>query len=396
MSTLSVVPGLEALPMPASPELLRMLHLIAALAFLIFMNLALAWPIMTLVAEALGHGRGDTSLRRLAVWLSRRTPGAITLAVTLAIPSLLLSQIRYGAAVLPAAQQMAWFWLAVSPLLFVGGGTAFWVAMRRRGAEPSTLRPFLPDIVERYILAFRRRGLERPGLIMTVMTVLSLLAVGFIICAHEVLVMNPALWGPEAGEPSGTLLPLRDPQLLPRLLHTLLWALMVAGFSVAWHGANRVADGEIAYGRTALRFGALWFAISTGLQALAGPWLLYSLPADLTKEFMGGSQSFATLFWSAAVAGIVAVVLVGVAVATRTPRPLLWAAAAAFLVALVGLVTSHQRIRELLLDLPLQLAASPAVSQPGMAALFTGVAALGAAVLGYMIWATSGSSRSVY
>ncbi len=366
-----------------------------ALPFQVFMSVAVGWPVMTLVAEALGHGRGDTSLRRLAVWLARRTPGAITLAVVLAVPPLLLSQVRYGEAMLPAAQQMGWFWLAMCPLLFIGCGTAFWVALRRRGTEPSTLKPFLPDIVERYILAFRRRGLERPGLVMTVITALALLTVGFICCAHEVLVMNPDLWGTKAGEPQGTLLPLRDPQLLPRLLHTLLGALAVSGFSVAWHGASRVAGGETVYGRKALKFGVLWFAIAIGLQTLAGPWFLYSLPPEITREFMGGSQPSTVLFWVGVAAGLAAVLVAGVAVAIRVPRPALWVAAAALLGSLLAMVTARQRIQELLLDMPLPLAAQPAALQPEMMALFTGVAVLGVAVLGYMIWATSGTTRSV-
>src|SRR5678810_364551 len=87
----------------------------------------------------------------------------------------------------------------------------------RRGTEPSTLRPFLPDIVESYLLAFRRRGLERPGLLLTIVAAAALLGIGFIFIAHAILMGRPDLWGPGADVAAGTVLPLGDSQLLPRL-----------------------------------------------------------------------------------------------------------------------------------------------------------------------------------
>lgn len=377
-----------SLPLPASAELLQGMHLLAFFVFVILASVSFGWPVMTLVAEALGAGRGDTSLRRVAVWLARRTPGALTLAVVFAIPVALLTMVRYGEAVLPAAQHMGWFWLAVAPLLLVGSGFSFWVALRRRGTEPSTIRPFLPDIVESYILAFRRRGVERPGWVLTVVSSLSLAGIGFVICAHSVLLVNPELWGPCAGEPTGTLLPLGDPQLLPRMLHMLLGALAISGFTVAWHGAGRFSAGDYAYGRTALGFGGLWLAIPVGLEAFAGMWFLHSLPADVTAEFTGRSVLYTVAFWSGVVAAGAAVLLAVGAMMAATPRAPLVAGAAALVASVLSRVAVHQRVRELMVDVPLSLPTA-SVTHPEMVALFAVVAALGLAGLIYMVSATS-------
>ncbi len=380
---------------PAPPETLHALHVIAGVAARIAASLALAWPVLTLAAEAAGRGGADTSLRRLAVWMARRTPGAVVIATLLAGPVFMLDLARHGEAVLAAAAQMGWWWLALVPLLLTGTGAAFWVALRRRGAEPSTLRPFLPDAVESYLLAFRRRGLERPGLVVTVACVAAFGAIAFILTAHTVLVLRPELWGPAAGPPRGFRLPLDDPQLLPRLVFAALSALAVAGFAVAWHGADRVADGEPGYGRTALRFGVLWFAIPALLGVLAGGWLLMALPADLARALLAPGDDGARIWiWSAGGATAAAVALTAVAAAAGEPRQYVAGASVAWLGALWAEGRVNDAIREI--ALAGAEAAVPAVGSAlpaGPAGMFAAVAAACALALGYLLWATSGPRR---
>src|SRR5678810_713591 len=155
--------------------------------------------------------------RRVDGSVPRRTAGVVVLAMVAGLPPYLLGMALHGNEALPAAQRMGWLWLALIPLCFVACGAAFWVPLRRRGTEPSTLRPFLPDIVESYLLAFRRRGLERPGLLLTIVAAAALLGIGFIFIAHAILMGRPDLWGPGADVAAGTVLPLGDSQLLPRL-----------------------------------------------------------------------------------------------------------------------------------------------------------------------------------
>jgi len=379
-------------PVPAAPGVLRALELATAVVATVPASLALGWPVLTLVAEAVGRGGAEISLRRLAAWLARRMPGAVVLAVGLAFPPFLLGIVLYGEAVLSAAVQMAWLWLAVIPLLFLGTGSAFWVALRRRGAEPSTLRPFLPDVIESYILAFRRRGIERAGAALTVLCVGSLFAVGFVRVSHDVLVARPDLWGPGAGVPDGLGLPLRDPQLLPQLLYSLLGALALSGFAVAWHGADREAAGESAYGRSALRFGVLWFAISTGLELLSAVWLVLSLPAPVGPAILAGGGG--SLLWTALGAAVAAVLLTIVAAAAEEPRQYILGAAVALVVLLVAEAAVRQRIRDTVLAGVPELALHAGLLQPGFMTLFIAVAALGGGIAGYMLWATSGPRRA--
>ena len=374
--------------MPASDEVLKSLQLAAALIFVLPMNLAVGWPVLTLFAEGIGAGRGDTSLRRLAAWLARRTPGVAAIALVLAFPPYLLGVVIYGEAWLVAAQRMGWFWLALLPLVFIGTGGAFWVALRRRGTEPSTMRPFLPDIVESYILAFRRRGLERPGMTLTVFSAGALLAAGFVLVTHAVLLERPGLWEAGGAVSSGLTLPLHAPQWLPRLLHMLLGAIAVSGFAVAWHGADRMAAGEPGYGRTALSFGALWFMVPTGLQILAGPWLLYSLSSDLPAQAAGEAAGvpLSALPWAGGVCGVLAFILVAVALRVREPQVIIRTAAALLVCSLAAMTAARQQVRAQLFEKSAILQDRTVVAEPEMMTLFAIIAGIAALLLAYMLF----------
>jgi hypothetical protein len=388
--TLPTAPGPGTFPVPAPSGVLEILYLVATVIATVPVSLALGWPVLTLVAEAIGRGGAEISLRRLAAWLARQTPGAVVLAIGLMFPPFLLGIVLHGEAVLGAAAQMAWLWLAVVPLAFLGVGSAFWVALRRRGAEPSTLRPFLPDVIESYILAFRRRGIERAGAALTGLCLASLFAVGFVFVAHDVLVARPELWGPAAGPPHGFGLPLRDPELLPRLLFALLGALALSGFSVGWHGADRVAAGEEAYGRAAVRFGMVWFTICTGLELLAAGWLVLSLPAGRAALAGGGG----ILLWTALGTAVASVLLAIVAAAAEEPRQYVLGSAVVLAASLVTQAAIRERIRDAALAGIPDLAPQAAAAQPGFLVLFAVVAVLGAAVAAYLLWATSGPRRA--
>jgi len=389
MNSSFVPPSLAALPLPASLDALKGLLVAGETAFLVPFSMALGWPIMLLVAEVLGRTRGDTSLRRLAAWLARRIPGAIAFAIILGMLPFYVGNLLYGFAVMPAAQHMAWYVVGAVPVLFLGYAASWWVALRRRGSEPSTLRPFLPDIVESYLLAFRRRGLERPGLIMTLFTVPAMLALGFVLAAHSVLMLRPELWGPVAGVPSGVLLPVHEPQFIPFLLHMFLTAMGISGFMVAWHGADRMADGEMAYGGSALVFGGIWFTVSFGFQAFAGPWFVLSLPQELSRQFLGGVFSSSAIFWTGMAAGFLALALVGFAMFSPEPRTFIWMAAGLVVCNLVSMVISHQCAREAVLDELLGLGTRSVDPQKGMFLLFAIVLVLATAAISWMIWVTS-------
>ena len=380
--------------LPASSVLLRTLHLAAFVLFLVPMNLALGWPLLTLAAEAIGRWRHDTSLRRLAVWLARRTAGAIALATATAFPVYLLSVARYGWAALPAGRLMGWVTLTAIPVLLAGCGGAFWVALRRRGSEPSTLKPFLPDVVESYILAFRRRGLERPGLVLTAVVALCMLTVEFVFVSQAILASRPDLWAAAPGMPAGMFLPVRDPQLAPRLLVILAGALSVSAFFVAWHGADHVKDGEVAYGRKALMFGALGLAILVVLEIAAGVWFVLSLPPAVSAALSSGSPSGYLLLWGTAAAAVAAAVLALVAASAPAPCQYIYAGAAILFYSLGSMTLVRERIREALLAAAKAVPAKAMVcAQPGAVTVFVVVSVLGAAAIAYMVAVSSPSRR---
>lgn len=335
-------------PLPASPETLGIILAVLTVMFTLAAGLMVSWPLMTLAAETAGDLGARTSLRRLAVFLARRTPGAAIFTIALGIPAYFTMLVLYGEAMFPAALHMGWFLLAGLAMLFVGVGSSFWVSMRRRGTEPSTLRPFLPDIVESYILAFRRRGLERPGLMLTAISAVSFLGFCFMMVSFGVLVERPDLWGPPAAAPDGFLVPFSDPHLVRRLVHLLLGAFTVGGLVTAWHGADRLAGGELAYGKSTLKFGAIFFAVPVALQAAAGPWLLMAEPAGALSK-MGGSPGMAggVFLWTGASVSLLAAVLVSLSPAVRSPRPLIWVSSVCMLYSLSVMVVVRQQFREL-------------------------------------------------
>lgn len=380
--------------LPASSGILLALHLAAFVVFLVPMSLALGWPLMTLAAEAVGRWRGDTSLRRLAIWLARRTPGVIAVAAGIAFPVYLLSVARYGWTVLPAARLMGWVTLAAVPTLFAGCGSAFWVALRRRGTEPSTLRPFLPDVVESYLLAFRRRGLERPGLVLTALVAVCMLVLEFIFVSQSILAARPDLWAAAPGVPTGLFLPLHDPQLIPRALVFLSGGLVVSGFFVAWHGADHVVAGENAYGRGALLFGAVTLVAAAVLEAAAGVWLVYSLPEGASSALSAGAPSGFLLMWGGAAAAVVTVVLAMVAAAAPSPCQYIYAGAGTLLYFLGSVTVALERIREAMLAAVKVPAVKATVcAQPEAVAAFIAVSLIGAAAIAYMIAVASPSRR---
>lgn len=385
MTPEALPPPIDAMPLPAPLELMRVLAWLATLAWSVPAGLALGSPMMTVVSEVIGRGGSNTSMRRLAAWLAKRTAGAVALATVMGVGPLVIDSVLHARSLVPAAQHMGWLVLAAVVLLLVGCGSAYWVALRRRGAEPSALRSFMPDAVERYMLAFWRRGLEKRGLVMEATAMASLLGVGFVLIAHDVAAGNPLLWGPQAGHPTGILLPLKDPQLLPRLLHAFLGAVSVSALIVAWHGSDRAAGVEAGYGRTALKAGVGWFVGATALQAVTGPWLLFSLPAAVQKLALGGSHWVTAATWGGGAAGACALVLLLLAGAAREPRLLVRCAAGVVFLQLAAQTAAAQAIRWEMLGGAAGLAERPVSFQPVMAWIFVGALVVGGAAMGAVL-----------
>jgi len=380
-------------PLPASLDALGIFLAVLTVMLTVAASLAVSWPLMTLAAETVGELRARTSLRRLAVLLARRTPGAAVFTIALGIPAYFTMFVMHGEAMFPAALRMGWWWLAGGILLFAGVGSSFWVSMRRRGTEPSTLRPFLPDIVESYILAFRRRGLERPGLVLTALAAFSFLGFCFLMVSFGVLAERPDLWGPSAPSPDGFLIPLSDPMLVRRLVHFLLGALAIGGLATAWHGADRLSAGETAYGRSTMKFGAVFFAVPIALEAAAGPWLFMAEPAGLAGRMAGGPAGSGGIFlWTGASAALLAAALISLSPTVRRPRPLVWVSAICTLYSLSVMVAVRQQVRELRLADAIDPAARAVSFHQASGLVAAAVVIAGIAALGWMLAATAVSS----
>ena len=143
--------------------------------------------------------------------------GLAAAAVTFGVAPLLFVQALYGRLFFTGSVIMAWFWLAVIPLLIVAYyGT--------------------------YFLAFRGDRPGRSPLAVSWISAVFFLAIAFLYSNNMTLMLRPDLFAAKYLESgTGLTLNLGDPTLYPRFLHMLLGALAVADVARACPSAFRRA-----------------------------------------------------------------------------------------------------------------------------------------------------------
>jgi hypothetical protein len=256
---LATIPDADPVALPAPVWLLWFLLILTFTLHVIAMNFVLGGSIIAAVARLRGSERG----LRMARDFGKAMPTAVAAAVTLGVAPLLFLQALYGRLFFTSAVLVAWFWLAIVPVLICAYYGTYWIAFRGKKENAGRFA------------------------ILALLVASALLGISFVQSTNMSLMLRPEVFLPKYTASGGGLhLNLGDPSFLPRWLHMLLGALAVGGWFVALYGVL-VRKRDEAFGNWAARWGAVWFVAPTAANLLIGLWWIGVLPREVILRFMG-------------------------------------------------------------------------------------------------------------
>lgn len=311
------IPSADPLPLPAPPWLMWGLLMLTFFIHVIAMNFVLGGSVIALFARS---RRGGDALR-LSRWIGKVLPTAVAATVTFGVAPLLFLQVLYGRLFFSSAVLMAWYWLAVVPLVIL----AYYGA---------------------YVIAFQKGGLDRWVMPISIAVAAILAAVAFLYSNNMTLMLRPDRFLPLFLENArGVQLNTGDPTLIPRYLHMVLGAIAVAGLFVSIYGWI-VARKDAAHGNWAMRHGAIWFSAATAANLLAGLWWFGALPREVMLRFVGGNTVATVWAVGGTAAGLAAVwMMIGAIRASGPARLVRWGTVFTG-VTLVAMIVSRDQVRQ--------------------------------------------------
>ena len=317
------IPQPDPLPLAAPPALFLFLLLLTFALHLLPMSAVLGGSIIGAFARWQGR-RGRAHHAELARLIGKVLPVMIAATVTLGVAALLFLQVLYGRVFFSSSVIMAWFWLAVVPLLIVAYYAAYGMAFDKSG------------------------GTGRPALSWLVVAIF--LTIAFIYTNNMSLMLRPDAQHALYAEAShGLQWNSADPTVLPRYLHMLAGAIAVGGLCVASIGlVRRRVSPE--FGLWAMTHGCRWFVLATMANFVIGMWFLAALPSATMRIFVGGNGYATVVLALGILAALDALVFALFAGHSREPGRLVIGAWVATLAALGLMVLSRDSVRRSMLD----------------------------------------------
>lgn len=257
MDPATLVPVPDALPVAWG--WFQFLLIVTFILHLLFMNAMVGGSIIALVTHLRASGNPPPLVRDL----SGKIPHTIAFAVNFGVAPLLFLQVLYGHFFYTSSVLMATYWLSVIGILIV----AYYCA---------------------YLYKFRFDTLGDHGVKVLGFAVVLLLVIGFLFTNNMTLMLRPEVWIGYFDQPTGFLLNLNDPTLVPRYLHFMTASVAVGGLLVAGLGWFKVRRQYPGAGEQ-VEMGMGWFTRATVVQIIIGLWFLISLPEDVRSAFLGGS-----------------------------------------------------------------------------------------------------------
>lgn len=319
-----VIPLADPLPQPAPPLLLWALLQLTFLLHLVAMNVVLGGSVLALHWRFSRRAEDAPHRASLLAFFERALPVAVAATVTLGVAPLLFVQVLYGRLFFTSSILMAWFWLAVVPLVIV----AYYGA---------------------YLLAFRGKGPGGGARGLAALVALVFATVAFLYVSNVTRALRPDTFV-EAYRASGRglLLNLGDPTLWPRYLHVLLGAVAVAALGVALLGVLR-RDHDAGFSAWATKRGTTVFAAATAANVFVGLLFLLAQPRAVLIRLVGGDGWAMALLAVGILLGTasagVALLALGVKDAVRATWAQLWLVAAT----LVVMVLLRDQVRQIAL-----------------------------------------------
>ncbi len=291
MNAQSVIPAVDAMPLPAPYWLLKTLLIVTLILHLIAMNMMLGGVFMAFAAKI--KSNKSEHFKKLFGDLSKKIPTLVAATVTLGVAPLLFLQVIYGQFFYTSSVLMGWFWFSVVVILIFAYYGFYYVAIKQE--TPSV----------KWIFFFS-------GILI--------LLIGFFLSNNMTLMLEPSKWlAMYKKNPDGVNLNFSHAPLIPRYLHFLIAASAVGGLFTAILGVIKW-DSDREYSHFLINAGSKWFWVSTLLQIVIGFVFLFSLPKDKTMLFMGGN-AVATISFVVGLLGAVATIYFAVKVPKKSdPR----------------------------------------------------------------------------
>ena len=332
------IPSPDPLPLPAPVWLLQFLSLLTFVLHLVPMSIMLGGSIIAVVALL----RKDEELTRCLV---PALPVATAMAITLGVAPLLFVQVMYGQFFYSSSILMAVPWLLVVPVLIVAYYGFYFNALT-----------------------------TKPCRIAALVSAAGVVLIGFIYSNNMTLMLTPERWRQFTATANtlGLALNTGEPTLPARSLHMLLGALAVTGLFIAIRGQ--------------VKWGALQFALATVANIGAGLWFLFSLPADIRAQFLGGNVVQTAHLGSAVLLALLALMLALLATNSPKPRSKLILASVCLMLTLVLMATIRHFVRQAYLKPHFDLATLPVKPMWDVFALFAVLLVAGLGVVAWMVF----------
>lgn len=349
MDPMRLIPYPEVLP---APWWLFYILLVATFTLhLIMANVMLGGGIMALAGEWLKRrgerDKGHCVNREIA----SKLPMTIALTVNLGIPPLLFLQVLYGNFIYVSTMLMAVYWLSIFVLIIL----AYYGA---------------------YLYSLKFDLLGGSGVWVMSISVLMMLVVGFFFTNSLVIMTDPKIWPTYFDRPSGTLIHLGEPNLIPRYLHFVVSSVAMGGLAMGLLGWWRNRKGE-SEGEATMTRGLRVYAFATLIQFVVGALYLGTLPNEvLAKAAFKNPAALAAFVVSIATA--LCSVLYGM-----SDRP--WHTAVTAVATIFLMVLFRYAVQDAYLDRYLSSVKPEVVHQLGPLALFIAAMICGTAVVVYLL-----------
>ncbi len=355
-----VIPAPDAIPLPAPVWLLKGLLLFTFLLHIIPMNLALGGSFTAFITDLFGRKRNSEHHLTLARSFAKMIPIAMAFTITLGVAPLLFLQVLYGQLFYTSSILMAWPWLSVIALIIL----AYYGF---------------------YLYSFRWERLKGARLWVVLLSGVLVAVVGMIFSHNLTLMLTPEKFAAlYHSNPSGTHWNFDEPTVVPRYLHFFVASFAITGLFVVIYGLGKIKTNK-AYGKWAVKYGAMWFTIATIIQMAVGIWFLLALPRDVMMLFMGQNMLATILLGLGILLPVISMMLLILAAKSEKPRALAVSGISVLALTLIVMVIMRDIVRDGYLAGKFDVFDRVVDPQWGVIAVFAAILVAGLGVVGFML-----------
>lgn len=363
MDLSNIIPNYQPLPLPAPLWLLNILLVLGFYLHVLPMNVVLGG---TLIASFMFFKSGrekNSPMYKAAKNLASILPVFVSFTITQGIVPLLFLQLLYGPLFYSSSIIMAVPWIAIIVFLIAAYYGCYFVIYKL----------FNDDAQKENALAIS----------FTLFIAFCLFVViGLTFSSNMLLMLHPEKWLEYYNHSANGLnFHLTDRQLIPRFLHFFLGSIAIAGLFLAYMGTRKVQT-EPEAGTWWIKKGATIYSIISTIQVAVGFHFLFSLPREISDQFLSGNGIVSWVFFASIVLSVISTIIGYLAASSGSPSQLKATAHTALLV--IGLMVVNRHFLRSMMASPYVKPESLTVQpQWDLLAIFV-VSAVGLVI--YLIW----------